>query len=63
MNGLAERDHVGTADDVVQSLQVGVVVSIFVHRSDRMHMIANQLTEGLSWGFLTMNRDRKSKRQ
>jgi hypothetical protein len=63
MNGLAECDHVRIADDVAQSLQVGIIVGIPVHRSDGMRMIPSPLTEGLSWGVLTKERDRESKRQ
>jgi hypothetical protein len=63
MNGLAERDYVRTADDVAQSFQVGVIVSIFVLRRNGMHMMASPLTESLSWGVLTENRYREIKRQ
>jgi hypothetical protein len=63
MDGLAERHHLRTADDVAQSLQVGVTVGALVYRSDGMHMTASPLSEGLSWGVLTVNRDRESKQQ
>src|SRR5215471_17903154 len=63
MNGLAERGHVRIADDVPQRSQVGVTFSIFVHRSDGMHMVRSPLMEGLRRGVLAKSCKWESKCQ
>ena len=57
VKGLAERDHVRTADKVAHQPQVGIAFSP-AQRSDDVRASSSPVTEGPNWGVLTMSRKR-----